>query len=217
MEYSGDLVITTRNGAERRKTWRSFRVGVGRGAHRLIVFLSPADVRGVAFLSRGHATRSAEQWLYLPSMGRERRLAEPDRGTRFAGTDFTFEDLQELDPALYHITSLPDVLVEDEPAARIRLVPLGRSAYTDEVLTVRRSDLVLLSRESRRRGDTAPSKELRLSSFAEINGRVAARRAEMIDRARGSRTVINLSDIRFDHPQPADRFTIQNLPRAASR
>ncbi len=217
MEYAGDLTTITRNGTERRKTWRSYRAGNGREAQRLIVFLSPADVRGVAFLSRGRQGGPPDQWIYLPSMGRERRLAEVDLDTRFAGTDFTFEDLAELDPDRYTVDQLPDVSVGGAPAHRLRLVPRGRSAYALELLTFRPADLMLLMRESQRHGDTSPSKRLVLSEFKETDGRVTAMQLELADLTRGSRTMVRLSDVRFNRPQPADRFTLQYLPQAAVR
>lgn len=217
MEYAGDLVTTTPAGAERRKTWRSYRSGQGAVAQRLIIFLSPAEVRGVAFLSRGRQSQPANQWIYLPSMKRERRLAEPDRDTRFAGTDFTFEDLEEIDPSRFRVSSLPDDMVDGQPAYRLSLVALRRSAYQSEVLTIRKSDLVLLKREGRRHGEASPSKRLTLSEYGNAGGRLVAMRVEMADLKRGSRTAIRLSEVYFDRPQPADRFTVQNLSRAVVR
>ena len=57
---------------------------------RLVRFLSPADQKGIAFLS----LPNDNQILYLPAFGKTRRIASHVKNTRFAGTDYTYEDLE---------------------------------------------------------------------------------------------------------------------------
>ena len=42
-----------------------------------------------------------DQWIWRPAIGREQRIALQDRSTRFFGTDFSFEDLEERDVAQF--------------------------------------------------------------------------------------------------------------------
>jgi outer membrane lipoprotein-sorting protein len=53
-------------------------------------FLSPADQRGIAFLSLPNDV----QYVYLPAFGKARRIASHVKNTSFAGTDFTYEDME---------------------------------------------------------------------------------------------------------------------------
>lgn len=56
---------------------------------RLIKFLEPADVKGMAFLDSG----DDKMYLYLPAMHKIRRIAGHVKNDTFAGTDFSFDDL----------------------------------------------------------------------------------------------------------------------------
>ena len=50
-EYEGGLVVTSKDGKERRKSWRSFRLGYAGDSKLLIRFTAPPEVKGVGFLS----------------------------------------------------------------------------------------------------------------------------------------------------------------------
>jgi outer membrane lipoprotein-sorting protein len=63
------------------------------GDYSLITFDSPADVKGTAVLSHAGASDEDEQWLFLPSAKRVKRIASANRASSFVGSEFTFEDL----------------------------------------------------------------------------------------------------------------------------
>jgi hypothetical protein len=214
-EYAGEVVTIAVSGRERRKSWRSYLEGGGAHANRLIRFLSPPEVRGVGFLSRSRPEGLPDQWIYLPSMKRERRIAPQDRDASFVGTDFTFEDLEEINPARYDVALQGEREVDGQLCYVIALHPRERSAYARKLLTLRKDTLTLLVMELFRPNDDTPSKRLVLSDYREIHGRWVAMKLEMSDRIERSRTIVLLSDVAFDRPQPADRFTLQNLVREA--
>jgi hypothetical protein len=86
------MVITDSRGRTRIRSmvmWSSFGEQTERS---LTVFDDPANVRGTAFLSvRVDAIRT--QKLYLPAVGRIQTITSAQRGDRFMGSDFTYEDL----------------------------------------------------------------------------------------------------------------------------
>jgi len=52
-----------------------------------------------------------------------------------------------------------------------------------------------------------------LSDLQNIDGHWVARKMEMSDVRKGSKTTVVLKELAFDKPQPAGRFTLQNLNR----
>ncbi len=62
-----------------------------------IVFHKPKMDEGLALLTWRHSEKGDDQWLKLPSMGKVRRVSVADQEKYFAGTDFTYEDLRQLD------------------------------------------------------------------------------------------------------------------------
>jgi hypothetical protein len=73
------------------------------GDRLLIRFDYPNDIRGTAFLVWEHADSDDERFLYLPSLGRVRRIAGTETQESFVGSDFTYEDIggRELDDYSY--------------------------------------------------------------------------------------------------------------------
>lgn len=217
-EYEGDLVVTSRDGKERRKSWRSFRLGYAGDSRLLIRFTAPPEVKGVGFLSLPRPGKSPDQWLYLPSMKRERRIAAQDRSASFVGTDFNYEDMEELDHTKYDVKLLADETVAGQPCFAIEARPraeAGRSLYERKVLFLRKDILYLVRMDLFRPGEKEPWKRLLLEEVALVDGHHVAKRMTMHDLGKGGTTVIRLEKLAFDRPEPEGRFTLQNLVREA--
>ena len=215
-EYAGELTVFARDGRERKKGWKSWRQGYAGDARLLIRFVDPPEVRGVGFLSLGRPGKNPDQWLYLPSMKRERRIAAQDRDASFVGTDFNYEDMEEFDRTKYDVSLAGKEAVGGVPCWRIEARPrseAGRSVYERKVLWLREDFLYMAKVESFRKGEEGPAKRLLLEDLVEIGGHRVARRLVMSDLKKGSRTTIVLQKLAFDRAQPADRFTMQNLVR----
>jgi hypothetical protein len=110
----------------------------------LVRFLAPADVRGTGFLTVKEGT-SEVQRLYLPALNRTQTISAGQRGDRFMGSDFTYEDMGDQDPDDFTFSTIRD----DQSAQTIlikavRKVPAGY-AYAHFLLDVRR--YVLLEAE----------------------------------------------------------------------
>jgi hypothetical protein len=73
------------------------------GDRRLIRFSYPNDIRGTSFLVWEHPSAEDERFLFLPSLGRVRRIAGSETQDSFVGSDFTYEDIggRELDEYTY--------------------------------------------------------------------------------------------------------------------
>jgi hypothetical protein len=63
------------------------------GDRLLIRFTYPNDIRGTGFLVWEHPSSDDERFLYLPSLGRVRRIAGAETQESFVGSDFTYEDI----------------------------------------------------------------------------------------------------------------------------
>jgi hypothetical protein len=87
------------------------------GDRLLIRFSYPNDIRGTGFLVWEHPNSDDERFLYLPSLGRVRRIAGAETQESFVGSDFTYEDIggREFDDYSY----LPTRRAPD-PARRAR-------------------------------------------------------------------------------------------------
>ena len=73
------------------------------GDRLLIRFTYPNDIRGTSFLVWKHPKGEDERFLFLPSLGRVRRIAGSEAQESFVGSDFSYEDIggRELDEFTY--------------------------------------------------------------------------------------------------------------------
>jgi len=73
------------------------------GDRLLIRFTYPNDIRGTGFLVWEHPKGEDERFLYLPSLGRVRRIAGSEAQNSFVGSDFSYEDIggREFDDYTY--------------------------------------------------------------------------------------------------------------------
>src|SRR3954469_3892488 len=73
------------------------------GDRLLIRFTYPNDIRGTSFLVWEHPDAEDERFLYLPSLGRVRRIAGSEAQESFVGSDFSYEDIggREFDDYTY--------------------------------------------------------------------------------------------------------------------
>ena len=81
---------------ERALTVSSMRGGPGRpvpGDRSLVRFTYPNDIKGTSFLVWEQPNADDERFLYLPSLGRVRRIAGSEAQESFVGSDLTYEDI----------------------------------------------------------------------------------------------------------------------------
>jgi hypothetical protein len=73
------------------------------GDKTLIRFTYPNDIRGTGFLVWEHPQGEDERFLFLPSLGRVRRIAGSEAQESFVGSDFSYEDIggREFDDYTY--------------------------------------------------------------------------------------------------------------------
>jgi hypothetical protein len=142
--YEGALQVIDQKRRVSTKRWRFERLGSYGNSKSLLRFTEPPEVRGVALLIYNHPDRSSDQWMWRPEIGRDQRVALQDRSTRFFGTDFSFEDLEERDVNQFDYRLLGEESIEGALCWKIDSQPkqAKTSQYTHTVLWIRRQDYV---------------------------------------------------------------------------
>jgi len=96
---------------ERALTILGMKGGAGRavpGDRSLTRFTYPNDINGTGFLVWENPDGDDERFLYLPSLGRVRRIAGNETQDSFVGSDFTYEDIGGREFNDYTYTLLDD-------------------------------------------------------------------------------------------------------------
>jgi outer membrane lipoprotein-sorting protein len=211
--YEGVLQVFDSKGKVSDKRWTLERIGAHGNSRMVLRFTTPAEVKGVALLVVNHPDRASDQWMWTPAIERDRRIALQDRSTRFFGTDFSFEDLEERDVDQYDYSLLGDDTIDGVPAWKIQSLPKqGKSSqYTKSVVWVRKDNYAFARIESYVREEAV--RRLNYGDIQNVQGIWTARQLEMTDLRRGSRTRLTLDKLQYNVPMKEEDFTLQAIRR----
>lgn len=209
--YEGLLQVLDNKGKVADKRWLFMRLGSHGRSKAVLRFLAPPEVKGVALLIVNHPDRASDQWMWTPALQRERRIALQDRSTRFFGTDFSFEDLEERDVDQYNYRLMGEETIDGAPCWRVESTPSQKkiSQYTKSEVWVRKDNFAFAQVESYTR--TGVVRRLKYSEFTQVQGIWTARRLEMADLRRNSRTILTLEKLEYNLPLRDEDFTLQGL------
>jgi outer membrane lipoprotein-sorting protein len=211
--YEGLLQVFDAKGKISDKRWSFDRLGSHGNSKAVLRFNAPAEVKGVALLVVNHPDRASDQWMWTPAIERDRRIALQDRSTRFFGTDFSFEDLEERDVDQYEYVLLGDDNVDGAACWKIQSQPkeAKSSQYTRSIVWVRKDNYAFARIENFIKDQTV--RRLVYSDIQNVQGIWTARQLEMSDLRRGSRTRLTLDRLQYNAPMKDDDFTLQAIRR----
>ena len=195
------------------KRWTFERLGSHGDSKSVLRFTAPAEVKGVALLVVNHPDRASDQWMWTPAIERDRRIALQDRSTRFFGTDFSFEDLEERDVNQFDYSLAGDDTVDGAPCWKVISTPrqTKSSQYTRSTVWVRKDNYALARIENYIRDQVV--RRLSYSEIQNVQGIWTARQLEMADLRRGSRTRLTLEKLQYNVPFKDDDFSLQAIRR----
>jgi outer membrane lipoprotein-sorting protein len=214
--YEGMLQVFDSKGKIADKRWTFERLGSHGQSKVVLRFTVPAEVKGVAMLIVNHPDRASDQWMWTPAIERDRRIALQDRSTRFFGTDFSFEDLEERDVNQYDYTLAgagDDATVDGAPCWKVQSTPKESksSQYTKSILWVRKDNYTFARIENYVKDQVV--RRATYSDIQSVQGIWTARKLEMMDLRRGSRTRLTLDKLEYNVNLKDEDFTLQAIRR----
>ncbi len=211
--YEGVLQSFNATNKTSEKRWIFERIGSHGQSKSIIRFTEPPEVLGVALLIVNHPDRASDQWMWTPALERDRRIALQDRSTRFFGTDFSFEDLEERVAGQYEHTLLAEESIDGAATWKIQAVAKSSrsSQYSKQILWIRKDNYVTVQIESYVREEVV--RRLQSSRVRAVQEIWTAHEMVMTDLPRGSRTRLVLNKIQYNLPLRDSDFTVQALRR----
>ncbi len=186
---------------------------------RLVRFLSPADVKGTATLLVEHANADDDMWIYLPALGKVRRLSAANKKDSFVGTDFSYGDVIGYKPEEWNHKLVKEDSIEGAAGYVIESTPVNdtvrqNSGYSKRLSWVRKDNFVAARTEF---WDLAnqPLKRIVFRDIQQVgsNRRWQPMFAEAENLQTGHRTVIQFESFQADQNVAESLFT----PRALEK
>jgi predicted RND superfamily exporter protein len=186
---------------------------------RLVRFLSPADIKGTSILLIEHARADDDMWLYLPALGKVRRLSPANKKDSFVGTDFSYADVIGYKPEQWTHRLVGDEVLNGMPCHVVESLPADdtvrqSTGYGKRVTWLGQQNFVTLRVDI---WDTSlqPLKRILASDIRQVGGnqRWQAMRTEAENLQTGHRTVIQFEGFQADRYVPESLFTTKELDK----
>ncbi|WP_103864773.1 outer membrane lipoprotein-sorting protein [Aquimarina sp. I32.4] len=182
------------------------------GDKSLIVFNSPKDVKGTSTLTFTHKIGSDDQWLFLPSIKRVKRISSNNKSGPFVGSEFAYEDLSSQEVEKYSYKFLKEngtlLLVEQDPVD-------PKSGYTRRIVTYNKSKGYRIEKIEFYDRKNSLLKTLTYSNYKLYKGKFwRAGTFTMVNHQSNKETVLKFSEYNFEANLTDEDFTQVALKRA---
>jgi outer membrane lipoprotein-sorting protein len=202
------MTITDSRGRTRNRTMKMWGSTDGDNSNSLIIFSDPGNVSGTAFLTIRENGDSSQK-LYLPAVGRVQTITSGERGDRFMGSDFTFEDLGDQQAEDYEFVWLE----EQDAAYRVRANKPESDQYEYVEFLIDREHYTLNKIYYFNSNDEM-IKRLEAEGFEQITDELwSPSKMTMYDLREDRNTVITWSDREINASIPGWRFSERGLRR----
>jgi len=174
---------------------------------RLFKFTAPASQMGISFLSLPKDV----MYLYLPAYEKERRIASHIKNQTFAGTDFSYDDMESKPLADEYDAEL---LSQTADAWKLKLVPKAgvESEYSRLEMVVNKDNHYLRQADYYDRGGQK-IKQLVNKKIEKTDGYWAATEMEMTDLVKEHSTIFKTEKVTFDDNLTEEDFTVREMKK----
>jgi outer membrane lipoprotein-sorting protein len=199
MTGTNTIILIDRNG---KKEIREADIKQKGTDKRIIRFVSPASQAGISVLSLPNDV----MYLYLPAFGKERRISASVKNQNFAGTDFSYDDMESKP---YSEKYTPKLINKEGNVFVLELTPKGRSEYSKIVVNVNKTDYYPELMEYYDRGNT----KIKVAeyTFKKTGNYWNAKEIEMSNLKKNHKTIMQMSDIKYDTGLTDNDFTVRKL------
>ncbi|MHC1692900.1 MAG: outer membrane lipoprotein-sorting protein [Sphaerochaetaceae bacterium] len=179
----------------------------------ITVFLSPASVKNTRFLSVERPDGGDDQWIFLPALGKVKRIAASERSGSFMGSDFTYADMASFsyggDEAQH--TLLRQENLGNHTCHVVESIPKTVSDYGKTITWVDTTTFVAIQVEFYDNNGSNPVKTLTSENIQQVDGKWVARMMTMTTLATGHKTRIEMSQVTYNVTLDPAYFTVAFL------
>lgn len=212
------MTLTNRHGQESQRDMISTTFELTEdGDKSLIVFNSPKDVKGTSTMTYTHKVGSDDQWLYLPSIKRVKRISSDNKSGPFMGSEFAYEDLSSQEVEKYTYKYLKEETLSGVNTYAVERDPVDpKSGYTRQIAWYNKDNYRLEKIEFYDRKNSL-MKTLTYNNYQQYLGKHwRAGEFNMVNHQSGKKTKLEFQDYQFKTGLSENDFTQNSLRRAGS-
>lgn len=203
------MLLVDKKGRKRMRTLITAVKAYGSVNKSFTRFYTPADIDGTAFLTWENPNGDDDQFLYLPALRRVRRVVSTQKKNRFVNTDFTYEDLErrEVEQDTHRI--LKTETYDSYTCWVLESIPKSgaSSQYGKRVSWIAQDLYIPLKVQFYDKKKGRMVKRLLNRQVEQIDGIWTVMDSEMQDLKRKHRTLMRISEIKYNRGIPDRVFT----------
>jgi hypothetical protein len=209
------MLLVNDKGQTKERAVRAVGKEYGDLSKSMIRFLSPADVKGTGFLIWENADRDDDQFLYLPALKQDpRRIASSEKSSRFMGTEFTYEDLENRKVDKDDHKLLREEKLDGKQVYVVESIPKkGTDSQYGKLISWVRSDIWIPVKIEFYDKNGALLKVLTVKRLEQIQG-IWTTMESLMDNVRDKKqTKLTLDKVQYNADIPDEYFTERYLKR----
>jgi len=208
------MTLTNKQGKQRIRKIKQFTKDFGDVEKSIMFFVSPADVKNTSFMNWTYdSDKPDDQWIYLPTLKKVKRISSESKSDYFMGSDFTYDDLgdRKLDADVHKLLKTEKVNGID--CYVVESVSKDEDyMYSKTKTWIRKDNFVGVKKEFYDEdGDLL--KILTIKKVQKIKGYWVITNSEMKNIQKNHKTSIVLSNIQIDTGVPDSKFTQRTMMR----
>jgi outer membrane lipoprotein-sorting protein len=207
------MTISAKDGSVSERVIDQYSKDGPKGKRTVIVFQQPRSVAGSRFLTMENPGKEDDRWIFLPGLGKVRRIAGAEGSSSFMGSDFSYDDISSAgrNAALDTHTLLREENLNGAACYVIQSVPKDSGyQYAKMIQWINKQTLMALKLDLYdKQGGLIKTAEF--SGIRDIQGRLTATITKMTTLGAGTFTAITMDIVKYDDPIPDGVFTTAYL------
>ena len=206
------MTLLNKQGEQRLRELKQYIKREGETEKKIMFFLAPADVKGTSFMNWSYGgDKEDDQWIYLPTLKRTKRISSGSKSDYFMGSDFTYDDLGDRHPNEDNHKLLRSESIGGKEFYVVESTPKEANyMYSKTITWVMKDNFLGMRREFY---DTKGKllKTLTILKFEKINGFWTILKTEMHNVQKNHKTIMELSNVKINQGVSASKFTERSM------
>lgn len=207
-----NMILINKHGDERVRDLKQFNKDFGDVEKKIMFFTGPQDIRGTSFMNWTYEDeKEDDQWIYLPALGKIKRISSESKSDYFMGSDFTYDDLGEraLD-ADTHKLLRTDILEGEDVYVVESKAKDEDYIYSKTITWVSKDKWIGLKKEFYdQEGEYL--KTLSVNEYKEIDGIITVTESEMHNIQKDHKTQLKLDEVKYNSGIDENTFSERQM------
>ena len=207
------MVIQDKDGSTTERLVDQYTSKGKSGDKTMIVFQKPASVAGTRFLTVENEGKADDRWIFLPSLGKVRRIAASEGSGSFMGTALSYDDVSSADR---DADADAHVLLREEPLEGaacwvIESKPKDPDYQYGKMVSWIEKATSIAKRIEMYDKKGGLVKVLEIGEVQDVQGRLTPKRTKVSTVQAKTSTTISVEIVKYDDKIPESVFTTRFL------